>query len=122
MIHLGDLVKVISKSKRNIFPVVDELISLKELCLLDDVREIMFKNELYDITSIRDLMTIPPSYLDVKENIETVMETSVKQMHGIFLFWIKDIMSVLFQNQGFMQHTVNCSFSFQKNRKIFCTS
>ena len=73
--NLGDLVRAISKSKRNIFPVVDEFNILEGVVLLDDVREIMFKNELYDITSIRDLMTIPPSYLDVKENIETVMET-----------------------------------------------
>jgi len=73
--NLGDLVRAISKSKRNIFPVVDEFNILEGVVLLDDVREIMFKNELYDITIIRDLMTIPPSYLDVKENIETVMET-----------------------------------------------
>jgi CIC family chloride channel protein len=73
--NLGDLVRAISKSKRNIFPVVDEFNILEGVVLLDDVREIMFKNELYDITSIRELMTIPPSYLDVKENIETVMET-----------------------------------------------
>jgi CIC family chloride channel protein len=73
--NLGDLVKVISKSKRNIFPVVDEFNILEGVVLLDDVRDIMFNSELYDSTSIRDLMTIPPSYLDVRENIETVMDT-----------------------------------------------
>ena len=35
----------------------------------------MFRQELYDTTFVRDLMTIPPSYIDKKENIETVMET-----------------------------------------------
>lgn len=73
--NLGDLVKVISQSKRNIFPVVDEFNILEGVVLLDDVRDIMFNSELYDTTSIRDLMTIPPSYLDVRENIETVMDT-----------------------------------------------
>jgi len=73
--NLGDLVKVISKSKRNIFPVVDEFNILEGVVLLDDVRDIMFNSELYDSTSIRDLMTIPPSYLDVRENMETVMDT-----------------------------------------------
>jgi CIC family chloride channel protein len=34
----------------------------------------MFQQELYDITFMRDLMTIPPSYIDKKENIETVMD------------------------------------------------
>jgi CIC family chloride channel protein len=30
---------------------------------------------LYDTTFVRDLMSIPPSYIDKRENIETVMET-----------------------------------------------
>jgi len=72
---LGDLVKVISRSKRNIFPVVDEYNILEGVVLLDDVREIMFNHKLYDSVRVKDLMTIPPSYIDKKENIETVMET-----------------------------------------------
>jgi CIC family chloride channel protein len=72
---LGDLIKIISKSKRNIFPVVDEYNILEGVVSLDDVREIMFQHELYDTTYVKDLMTIPPSYLDKKENIETVMDT-----------------------------------------------
>jgi CIC family chloride channel protein len=42
---------------------------------LDDVREIMFQQNLYGTTFMKDLMTMPPSYIDRKENIETVMET-----------------------------------------------
>jgi CIC family chloride channel protein len=72
---LGDLIRIISKSKRNLFPVVDEYNILEGVVSLDDVREIMFQHELYDTTYIRDLMSIPPSYLDKKENIETVMDT-----------------------------------------------
>ncbi len=72
---MGDLVKIISKSKRNIFPVVDEYNILEGVVTLDEVREIMFNSELYDTMTMRDLMTIPPSYIDKKENIETVMET-----------------------------------------------
>lgn len=72
---LGDLVKAVSMSKRNIFPVVDEYNILEGVVSLDDVREIMFNSELYDETRVRDLMTIPPSYIDKRENIETVMET-----------------------------------------------
>ena len=71
---LGDLVKVISKSKRNIFPVVDEYNILEGVVSLDEVREIMFNPELYDSIFIKDMMTIPPSYIDKKENIETVMD------------------------------------------------
>jgi CIC family chloride channel protein len=72
---LGKLVRIISKSKRNLFPVVDDRNVLEGVVLLDDVREIMFNRDMYDTTLVRDLMTIPPSYLDVKESIETVMET-----------------------------------------------
>jgi len=72
---LGDLVKLIAKSNRNLFPVVDEYNILEGVLSLDDVREIMFRQELYETTFVRDLMTIPPSYIDKEENMETVMET-----------------------------------------------
>ncbi|MDQ1297132.1 MAG: chloride channel protein family [Bacteroidota bacterium] len=72
---LGDLVKVISKSKRNLYPVVDEYNILEGVVSLDEVREIMFNQELYETVTVRDLMNIPPSYIDKRENIETVMET-----------------------------------------------
>jgi chloride channel protein, CIC family len=72
---LGDLVKVISKSKRNIFPVVDQYNILEGVVSLDEVREIMFNHDLYDSVMMRDLMTIPPSYIDKRETIETVMDT-----------------------------------------------
>jgi len=71
---LGDLVKIISRSKRNIFPVVDEYNILEGVVCLDDVREIMFRQDIYDSTFVKDLMTIPPSYIDKKEGIEAVME------------------------------------------------
>lgn len=72
---LGDLIMKISKSKRNLFPVVDKYNILEGVVSLDDVREIMFQSDLYDTTYIRDLMTIPPSYIDKKESLETVMDT-----------------------------------------------
>ncbi len=72
---LGELVKVISQSKRNIFPVVDKYNILEGVVLLDDIREIMFRSELYGTVTVRELMRIPPSYIDVRESIETVMDT-----------------------------------------------
>jgi chloride channel protein, CIC family len=72
---LGDLIKKISISKRNIYPVVDEYNILEGVVSLDDVREIMFNKELYETIRMIDLMTIPPSYVDKKEGIESVMES-----------------------------------------------
>ena len=72
--NLGDLVKQISRSKRNIFPVVDEYGILEGVVLLDDVRGKMFKPELYDKVTVRDLMTIPPSYIDLRERGDAVLQ------------------------------------------------
>ena len=72
---LGDLVKIISASKRNIFPVVDEIGVLEGVVLLDNVRDIMFDQELYDNTYVTDLMVMPPSYIDKREKVDSVMET-----------------------------------------------
>lgn len=72
---LGDLVKQIAKSNRNIFPVVDEFNILEGVVLLDDVRDKMFSSELYDKISIRELMTMPPSYIDISEKGDVVMDT-----------------------------------------------
>lgn len=71
---LGGLIKKISLSKRNIFPVVDEYNILEGIVSLDDVREIMFNTELYSTVLVKDLMSIPPSYIDKGENLEAVME------------------------------------------------
>ena len=71
---LRELVKIISKSKRNIFPVVDDENMLLGVVLLDNVRDIMFNHEMYDLTFVRDLMITPPSYVSSTDNMETVMQ------------------------------------------------
>lgn len=73
--NLGDLVKQIARSKRNIFPVVDEFNILEGVVLLDDVRDKMFDSSLYDKITVRDLMTIPPSYIDIREKGDVVLDT-----------------------------------------------
>ncbi|HUW93342.1 MAG TPA: chloride channel protein [Bacteroidales bacterium] len=71
---LGDLVKQVAKSKRNIFPVVDELNILEGVVLLDDVRDKMFNPDLYEKISVRELMTIPPTYIDIREKGDVVLD------------------------------------------------
>lgn len=72
--HLRDLVGIITKSKRNIFPVVDEYGVLEGIVTLDDVREIMFNSDLYDKIYIREVMTVPSMYIDKSENMAAVMD------------------------------------------------
>lgn len=71
---LGHLVKVISSSRRNIFPVVDDYNVLEGVVLLDDVRKIMFDTEKYNEVTVSELMTIPPSYVDISEKMNVVMD------------------------------------------------
>ncbi len=69
---LGDLVKEIAKSRRNIFPVIDENRIFHGLVAMDDVREDMFKPELYD-HPITDYMIQPLDSVSTKQTMEMVM-------------------------------------------------
>jgi len=68
---LRDLVKIIAVSKRNIFPVVDESNAFLGHILLDDIRNIMFDNDLYD-TPIENLMVMPTFTIAPLESMEDV--------------------------------------------------
>ena len=71
---LGELVKVISESKRNIFPVIDHDGRLRGILLLDEVRNIMFQPRLYRRFTVGQLMTSPPAVLQFDMPMEKVME------------------------------------------------
>ena len=72
---LGQLVQVISASKRNIFPVIDNDGHLKGILLLDEVRNIMFQPRLYKRFTVGQLMTSPAAILRFDMPMEKVMET-----------------------------------------------
>ena len=69
---LGDLVKVIARSKRNIYPVIDEDETFCGIIVMDDVRNIMFKPELYETTRVKSLMFMPGTSVDPDESMEAV--------------------------------------------------
>lgn len=71
--YLGDLVKVISSAKRNIFPVVNKDGLLLGIVLLDDIRNIMFRKEYYRRFKVERLMISPPAKLSVNDSMEVVM-------------------------------------------------
>ncbi|MCG8411876.1 MAG: chloride channel protein [Bacteroidales bacterium] len=71
---LGDLVHKISKSKRNIFPVVDDDNVLIGLILMNDIREIMFEQNIYDETLVSNLMILPPAYIGLNDTMKEVIE------------------------------------------------
>ncbi len=69
---LGDLVRVIASSKRNLYPVVDDENNYYGVLNMDSVREIMFKTEMYDTTFIRNLMAKSPVMITPGESMEEV--------------------------------------------------
>ncbi|MGB4415879.1 MAG: chloride channel protein [Paludibacter sp.] len=72
---LGELVKIISHSKRNIFPVVNpDSGVLMGVVLLDEVRNIMFRPELYNRFTVDKLMISPPATINNQLPMEKVME------------------------------------------------
>lgn len=73
---LGDMLhKGVSKSNRNLFPVINEDHVLVGIILLDDIRSIMFDQSLYHSTSVETFMQLPPGYIDYeKDNMRMVMQ------------------------------------------------
>ena len=70
---LGEMVKVISKAKRNMFPVVDARGVLLGIVILDDIRHIMFRQELYHRFNVGRFMVIPPARINMDDSMEEVM-------------------------------------------------
>ncbi|MDR1592676.1 MAG: chloride channel protein [Prevotellaceae bacterium] len=72
---LGELVKVISRSNRNVYPVVNRSNNrLVGVLPLDEVRNIMFRPELYQRFTVRKLMVVPPAKINVHLTMEKVMD------------------------------------------------
>ncbi len=70
---LKDLIKLVRKSKRNIFPVVDENDKLKGIIYLDDIRNIMFDENAREEVAVSSLMKDPPEKVSSADSMELVM-------------------------------------------------
>ena len=70
---LGEMVKVISMAKRNMFPVVDARGVLLGIVILDDIRHIMFRQELYHRFTVGRFMVVPPARINMDDSMEEVM-------------------------------------------------
>lgn len=70
---LGALTSVVAKTKRNIFPVLNAAKHLVGVIYLDDIRHIMFRQELYHRYSVASLMRQVPERLSIEEPMDVVM-------------------------------------------------
>ena len=71
---LKDMVDVISQSSRNLFPVTSDDGHLLGVVLLDDIRNIMFRPDLYRRIYVERFMSAPPAIIEVGTPMEKVME------------------------------------------------
>ena len=75
--NLGEIVNTaVIQSKRNIFPVISaKTKALEGIILLDDIRSIMFDQDLYGEVRARDLMHAPPEIIDIdKDTMTNIMK------------------------------------------------
>jgi len=73
--NLGDIVqKAVIKSSRNHFPVVNDDNEFLGILMLDDIRSIMFEQDLYQKLKARSLMQLAPAIIDYdKDTMEVIM-------------------------------------------------
>ena len=70
---LGDLVEAVAHSQRNIFPVLDAKGRFQGYVSLADIREDMFRTELYGERQVVNYMQSAPDFLAPDEPMDSVM-------------------------------------------------
>ena len=73
--NLKQMVDTIARSSRNLFPVVDESNRLIGVVQLDDIRNIMFRPDLYRRMHVSRFMSVPSAKVQIGDTMETVMKT-----------------------------------------------
>ena len=71
---LGDLTKAISRSRRDLYPVVFEDGKLAGMVKMDDVRGFIFEEELHDSVLVKDLMYMPQHFISPEDSMAGVVE------------------------------------------------
>jgi len=71
---LGDVVKQVSLSKHNVFPVLNAQRQLVAVLYIDDIRHIMFRTELYHRYRVDQLMVQPAARLSTQDEMEDVVK------------------------------------------------
>lgn len=72
---LKDMCDVIACSSRNLFPVINDSGQLLGVVLLDDIRNIMFRPDLYRRLHVEKFMSMPPAKIQMGDSMEKVMKT-----------------------------------------------
>ncbi len=73
--NLKQMVDTIATSSRNLFPVVDREGMLIGVVLLDEIRNIMFRPDLYKKMYVDKFMSMPPAKIVIGQSMESVMKS-----------------------------------------------
>lgn len=73
-VELGQLVKYLSRSKRNVLPVLDDAGHLLGEIDMMKLRHIVFRTELYHHFTVRQLMSQPAAIIGINDPMESVMK------------------------------------------------
>jgi len=75
---LGDFVEKIKKTRRNVYPVLDEERYMVGILTFDDVKDIIFEPDLYDKVLIREIMYQPRTFVSISDSVEDI----AKKIHS----------------------------------------
>ena len=70
---LKQVVDIVATSNRNLFPVIDDEGNLMGVVLLDDIRNIMFRTDLYKKMHVSRFMSSAPARIDIEMPMDEVM-------------------------------------------------
>ncbi len=71
---LGEVVQQISTSHHNVYPVLNPQRQLVAVLYIDDIRHIMFRTELYNRFTVRELMVLPAARLSSDDEMDTIVQ------------------------------------------------
>ena len=106
--NLGELVKVITKSKRNVFPVTDDEGTFYGVVHLNDIRDVIFKPELYESVMVENLMAAPMTTATLDDSMEDIVLKFQKTPH----------FNIVVLNRGKYIGFVSRANVFSKYRKL----
>ena len=78
---LGEFVKLVAKSQRNVFPVIDEENNFLGVIFINDIRHIIFETDQYDSVFMRNLMFMPDTLVEQDATMEDVAQKFTESSH-----------------------------------------
>ncbi len=78
---LGEFVKLVAKSQRNVFPVIDNENNFLGVIFINDIRHIIFETHQYETVFMRNLMFMPDTLVSQDATMEDVAQKFTESAH-----------------------------------------